>query len=381
MSIFSTIFPRLTPNTHTPQHICLLRLSAIGDVCHTIALLQWIQKECPQTKITWIIGKIEYELVAHLPHVQFIVFDKSQGLPAYIALKKKLNDCVFDLLLHLQVAFRASLVSLCIRAKERWGFDKSRSKDLQWLFIHKKIDYYPMPHVAEGLMQFSKALGAKRTIKPIWNYIPSKEALTWLKQSKIMNIPYVVLSPAASHINRTWGIDAYWRIATYIVEQGFNVYITGSPQTKEMELANTIMNYRSIHHQSQTLSSFKMINLAGKTTLPELSALIAHAHFVIAPDSGPAHMATLVKTTIIGLYAISNPKRTGPYHAIDLCVNRYDDLLFKTTGKTVMNVPWGFRLKGKHLMNAISVGDVIKRIDRVLTSKMDNNGAKNERYS
>ena len=78
-----------------PKSLCLLRLSAIGDVCHAVAMVQHIQRHWPETKITWVIGKIEANLLAGLPGVEFVIFDKKQvyrALKTYVPLLKVKNS-------------------------------------------------------------------------------------------------------------------------------------------------------------------------------------------------------------------------------------------------------------------------------------------------
>src|SRR5690554_7788862 len=85
---------RMTLFTSAPASICVLRLSAIGDCCHAIALVQKIQHHWPQTKITWVIGKLEAQLISSIPvlsSVELIVFDKKQGRKAYQQLKSDLK--------------------------------------------------------------------------------------------------------------------------------------------------------------------------------------------------------------------------------------------------------------------------------------------------
>ncbi|MEZ8321736.1 glycosyltransferase family 9 protein, partial [Vibrio splendidus] len=82
MSLFST----------APQSLCILRLSAIGDVCHAISVVQAIQKQWPETKITWITGKIEAMLIGDLPGIEVIVFDKKQGFKGMRELWRQLSD-------------------------------------------------------------------------------------------------------------------------------------------------------------------------------------------------------------------------------------------------------------------------------------------------
>ena len=122
-----------------PKKLCLLRLSAIGDVCHAVAMVQHIQRQWPKTEITWVIGKVEASLLQGLPGVEFVIFDKRAGLKGYQDLRQQMRSRQFDVLLHMQVALRASVASLCIPAKVKIGFDSQRAKEAQWLFTNKKI--------------------------------------------------------------------------------------------------------------------------------------------------------------------------------------------------------------------------------------------------
>src|SRR6185369_7926799 len=116
-------------SANPPQSLCLLRTSALGDVTHVVPLVRTLQSAWPQTRLTWIVGKLEYKLVGDIPGVEFLVFDKSAGWGGFSALRKQLSARHFDVLLHLQVALRANLVSALVRAPLRIGYDRARSKD------------------------------------------------------------------------------------------------------------------------------------------------------------------------------------------------------------------------------------------------------------
>ncbi|THB78260.1 MAG: glycosyl transferase, partial [Desulfobacteraceae bacterium] len=64
--------------------ICIVRLSALGDVTHMLPVIHTLKAEAPGIQITWVIGKMEYKLLGHLPDVEFIIFDKTKGLKAYL---------------------------------------------------------------------------------------------------------------------------------------------------------------------------------------------------------------------------------------------------------------------------------------------------------
>ena len=75
--------------------ICIMRLSAIGDVTHVVPLINAIREQRPNTKITWIIGKLEARLLSGLQGVEFVVFDKKGGLGEVMKLRKTLKGCCF----------------------------------------------------------------------------------------------------------------------------------------------------------------------------------------------------------------------------------------------------------------------------------------------
>src|ERR1700678_3778397 len=108
----------MTLNFKPPlQQVCLLRLSAIGDTCHAVAALRAMQAAWPQTRFTWIIGKLEAKLMtAILPEIEFITFDKGAMLKELKRLRALLAERRFDLLLHMQLSIRASALSTFLRA-------------------------------------------------------------------------------------------------------------------------------------------------------------------------------------------------------------------------------------------------------------------------
>ena len=108
----------------------------------------------------------------------------------------------------------------------------------------------------------------------------------------------------------------------------------------------------------QQQTQHKTFNLVGQTTLKELLALIDRAKALIAPDTGPAHMASAVGTPVIGLYATSNPLRTGPYLSQKWVINRYPQAMQKYSGKTVAQARWGERVRHPEAMQIITVNDV-----------------------
>ena len=339
-----------------PRSICLLRLSAIGDTCNAAAVVQAIRAYYPETEITWVIGKAEASLMAGMPGVKLIVFDKTQGWKAYKNLRKQLKGQHFDALLLMQVALRANLASLCISAKRRIGYDKAKSKEFHSLFINERIEPTIKPHVLDNFRQFQKALGIPLQ-SPEWQVPVSEEDQNWanarLDPSKHKHL---VITPAASNKERNWLPERYAEVADYGASLGFAVYLCGGPGDTEKNLARDIQQRtRSVIH-----------NLVGDSSLKQLFAFLKAADVVLAPDTGPAHMAVAAGTPVIGLYAHSNPQRTGPYLWQGYVVNAYTHALQEIRGETLEHAKWGQRLKGEHLMEQITTEQVCRMLDRCI---------------
>jgi len=341
------------------KSICILRLSAIGDVTHVIPVVLSLQEQLPGVKITWVIGKIEAKLIGDLPGVEFIIFDKKAGRQGYADLRKQMKGRKFDALLHMQVALRANLAAALIPAKIKVGYDKARSKDLHSLFINKRIDPAPQQHVRDCLASFLEPLGLEAA-PPRW-HIPLSDADHEFARSHLAaDRKNLIISPCASHTLRNWPAERYAQLADYAIETyGMKVILVGSPAPFEAEYCTAIEN--AMKHKAH--------NICGKDTLKQLTALMTAADLVVAPDTGPAHIASSVNTDVLGVFAASNPNRSGPYNSLKWCVNRYPEALQKFTGKTVEEARWGAKAEFEGAMELVSVKDATEMLDRWVTEK------------
>lgn len=346
-----------------PGHICILRLSAIGDICHTLPLVRTIQQHWPDTKITWIIGKAEYALVEGIDDINFIIFDKKNGINEYFKVHNQLKNIKFDALLHMQMALRASLISLLIRSKIKIGFDRERAKDAQWLFTNRKIKPHRNEHVLDSLFGFADALGVNEHLN-LWN-IPVTQEQRQSAKNKLNGLTnYVVISPCSSKTYRNWNIEGYAKICDYLKEtHHYDVVLTGGKSEVEKNYGEEILH----------LSQHKPLNLIGKSTLKELLTILQGADFLISPDSGPAHIATTVQTPVIGLYATTNPDRARPYLSKKWTVNRYPDAIYKKYNMDVASVAWGTRVRDNWAMDLITTDDVTTMIDQIVNTGIKHN--------
>jgi len=340
-----------------PEKVCLLRLSAIGDTCHVVPLLRTLQDAWPRTRFTWVIGKLEAKLMSLIPDVELITVDKGAGLSAYRRLRDEMNRRgAFDLLLHLQLSIRASAAAACIPAPIKLGFDKARARELQWLFTNRRIAPRTREHVQDSFTGFAEALGLARQ-RPRWDIPLPPPALEYAAQLIPDSTPTLLISACSSHAARNWLPDRYAAVAEHAVRKhGMRVILCGGPAAIERDMAAAIKKHASV----------PLVDQVGKDTLPQLLALLARASILLTPDSGPAHMATMVETPVIGLYAATNPERSGPYESRRWCVNAYDAAARKFLGKPAAELPWTRKIEMPGVMELIEVPAVCTKLDELL---------------
>lgn len=339
-----------------PQNIsiCIIRLSAIGDCINTYAAIQSLRRYYPNAKITWIIGKTEAKLFEENSEISLIPYDKKQGIKEYYRLYKILKNIKFDVLLDMQSALRASLISLAVNSPIKYGFDSIRAMDCQSLFTNKKVLSPTSPHVVDGFLAFTEALGCPKT-EPSWDFEFSDEENSFASKY-ISNAKCFIICPCSSKKYKNWHANGYIEISKYAISKGFKVLICGGNSLLEQEVSDIII--KGINNSSYAL------NLTGLTNIRQMLALINHASLVLAPDSGPVHMANAVNTPIIGLYAHHNPKRVGPYKYLKYCVSVYDECI-SLEHQDTSKLKWRTRVKDKHAMLKISSKMVREAFDLI----------------
>jgi heptosyltransferase I len=342
-----------------PRSVCILRLSAIGDTCHVVPIVRTLQHAWPAAQLTWIIGRIEARLMSLIEGVEFITVDKRATLTGLAALRNRLRGRRFDVLLHMQLALRASLAACCVSADVRLGFDRARARELQWLFTNARVAPRTREHVLDSLFGFPAALGiGERLLR--WDLPLPPGARAYAERLIPDARPTLLISPCSSHAARNWRPERYAALAAHAATRhGMRVILAGGPSQLEQRTGAAIA----------AACAVPLINQIGQDTLPELLALLSRATVLVSPDSGPAHMATMVGTPVVGLYAATNPARSGPYLSGRWCVDAYPEAARIFRGREPEELPWGHKIEEAGVMDLIRVDEVTAKIDELLGSR------------
>src|SRR6202140_1404091 len=230
----------MLPLAEPPRSLCILRLSAIGDPCHVVPVVRTLQRVWPTTQLTWVIGRVEARLMSLLPGVEFITIDKHAGLAAARTLRTALRGRRFEVLLHMQLSLRASLVSALIRANVRLGFDRARARELQWLFTNAQIAPRRRQHVLDSFQGFLGALGLEEGSLE-WN-LPLPAAAQHYAAALVPDAqPILIISPCSAHPARNWRPERYAAIADHAAPaHGMRVILCGAPSALEREMGAAV---------------------------------------------------------------------------------------------------------------------------------------------
>jgi heptosyltransferase I len=339
----------------------LLRLSALGDVCNAVPLLRELQRQLPEASISWVIGAHEIKLVGDIPGVEFLPFDKADGLRSMTALRRRLAGRRFDALLVTQRSLRANLLARLIPARRRIGYDRERSRELHGLAVSARIaPADPGQHIVDCMLSFLEPLQLRSAAEPRWDIPISAADEAYAREHIPDGRDALIISPSSSHPQRNWRAERYAQVADHAIRRhNLAVLLCGGPGAAERALGDAII--AAMQEQAQ--------DLIGRDTVKQFLALAARARLVISPDSGPAHFANAVGTAVLGLYAATDCRRSGPFYSRELSINEFPAVARDLTGRPPEALPWGKHLHANGVMDRILAADVIARLDTFMTRR------------
>jgi heptosyltransferase I len=299
------------------DRIGIVMMSAVGDAVHVMPIIHALKAAHPSARITWVLQPGPATLVRGHPLVdEIITFDRSRGWRAFTDVRRALAPRAFDLVLALQVYFKAGIVTACTRAPVKLGFDRARARDANWLFTTHRIPPHPGQHVQDQYFEFLDALGVPHG-SPEWGLGPwNDEERTWQRDFvRQFDRPIVPLVVGTSKPAKDWFPDRWVSVCHALYhEHGLQPVLVGGRSERELSAEAAILPHVPFAHS------------ALGSGLRRLAAILDGAALAISPDTGPLHLAVALRTPVIGLMGYTNPKRVGPWDfAHDLLVDAYGD--------------------------------------------------------
>jgi lipopolysaccharide heptosyltransferase II len=313
-------YPPLTTQHAHPQRILVIRLDLIGDLVLSMPLVRALKRSYPQVEIDLLALPASAKVVMHDPELtDIITYDPNiwrrpkaliqpKNWRDAFSLRRRLRARHYDIAVSVFGPW-AGIIAVLSGAKRRVGFGRESYPGFM-------TDNVPGGHWSPGdhkhevdyCLELAKSSGA---ITSPADRIPRlyvdpqacQQLEQLLMQQGVQQAKPVIVCHVSSNNGQSkrWPIP-YWAtlIDKLIREQGAQVIFTGAPVDTPL--------IESVSHRMQE----QAINLAGKTSLPQLVALLQRADLVISGDSGPIHIAAAVGTPLIAIHGPTDPALSGP---------------------------------------------------------------------
>ena len=300
------------------DRVCIVMMSAVGDAVHVLPVVNALKRHRPSSHITWVLQPGPATLVRGHPSVdEIVLFDRSKGFGGFLETRRALANKRFDVVINLQVYFKAGIITSFTRAPVKLGFDRARARDFNWAFTNRKIAPHPVgQHVQDQYFEFLTALGVPH--EPVeWNLGPWPHERDWQRTFFApIERPVAALVIATSKPQKDW-LPERWAslIDTLYADYGLQPVLVGGRSPREVHAEQEIL--RMTRHTPISALGSGLRNLVG---------ILDGSALVLAPDTGPLHMAVALDRPVVSLIGYTNPKRTGPYRKFhDLIVDAYGD--------------------------------------------------------
>ena len=306
-----------TAGRSVPNNICIVMMSAVGDAVHVLPVINALKRANPSTRVTWILQPVPATLVrGHRSIDEVIIFDRSRGRRAFADIRSELESRTFDLVINLQVYFKAGLVTAFSRAPRKMGFDRARARDFNWIFTNEKIPPHPIQHVQDQYFEFLTALGVSP--EPVeWDLGPWPEERAWQKTfAQSMDQPIASIVVGTSKPEKDWIPERWAEVCDELASAfGLQVVLVGGRSEREVHAERIVLDRARNKPRSELGSGLR-----------KLVSILDASSLVLSPDTGPLHMSVALNRPVVSLMGYTNPKRTGPYRRFhELIIDAYGE--------------------------------------------------------
>jgi len=327
---------RPEPDLRKPTKVLLVRLSAIGDVVHTLPVAAAIKRSFPETHLTWAVEDRCAEVVACNPYVDEIIAVPRhrwrkrrwkmstwvEGIEFFRDLRKHRFDLALDIQGLMKSAVIAGLSGAPVRLGYHWQREGAR------LFVRPVPKVPEHKHVVQQYLDVARYLGAVAEPIEFGLRVPaeSQEVARALLDSVGITDRYLVVNPSAGKDVKRLPTETLAEMVDRSEDAQTPVVLVG--HTNDIALGEAVTAHA--RHQIR--------NLIGKTRLTELAAVLESATAHLSGDTGSAHIAAALGVPVVSVYGPTDPARSGPFGQEAGVISRYglaDDSLASITADQI----------------------------------------------
>lgn len=282
--------------------VLIVKIAAVGDVVMALPMLHELYKIDSKVEITWVCGRTVAPLLRATGKIRELVVVDERPLLNGTLLEKfrsvasvwmKLLGQRFDLILTGHADPRYRLLSMACRGDVRRAFASIAAKAVPTRNRYMGDEYaqlaagHPVPHVRmDGLIKLEAP-----DVSDLGRVLDAAPGLL------VALAPGGAANVMRSDPLRRWPVQSYARLASYLIEEGVNIVLTGAKSDEWIR---------------EAFEGLPIIDVVGKTSLLDLVALYAACSLVITHDSGPMHLAFLAGTPTLCLFGPTTPAQRVP---------------------------------------------------------------------
>jgi heptosyltransferase I len=306
-------------NLEAPRSILIVKLSAIGDVVHTLPVLETLRKSYPDAQIDWVVEETAADVIAGHPALDNVIVSPRKSL-SRAASGGRITECVreaarfvsrlravrYDLVIDFQGLFKSGVFVGLARGLRKVGMNDSREG--AGFFLSEPA--FPVDrdiHAIDRYLSVAEGLGCDVTSWDGGLPVSGRDrenAARLLEEAGIGDQRFIAVNPVAKWDTKLWIPGRFSQLCDRIVnELEVQVVFTGGgSDTAYVEGIVSNMGMPAV-------------NLTGRTGLRELAGIYERATLLVTTDTGPMHIAAAMKCTVVALFGPTSPARTGPYGA------------------------------------------------------------------
>jgi lipopolysaccharide heptosyltransferase I len=306
-------FARFMENTE-PKNILIIKPSALGDIVHALPVLSSLRGRFPNAKLIWLANNAFAPLLECTEGLDEILpfdrkgmsrwFCRTADFRALREFRQTLKTGQFDLVLDLQGLLRSAIFSKMTDCPRRIGLKEAR-EFASFFYTHQVARPADSVHILDTYFAMLREIGVETCLPDCRLTAPAaamESVRQKLQENNLTSKQFIVLVPGSAHAYKCWPAEQFARVAGNLHRRyGWPAVVVGTQS--ERVYADAI----------RINASSPVIDLTGRTSIPELIALCGQAGAAVSNDTGPGHIALATNTPGVIVFGNTNPLRLGPY--------------------------------------------------------------------
>ena len=285
------------------ERYLIVRLTALGDILHTLPAVAAIRAAHKKARIDWVVERKWAPVLEGSPAISEVIpFDRDSvfgALTCVRRLRQKNYTCAID----FQGLYKSSVLAMLSAAPRRIGFERGSAREEGAALFYTERVTPTGRHVAELNYSLAEKTGASRPARPEYPLrIPAGGAASVRARLAERGIEhYIVVGPGGSWRAKCWPAERYGVFCREFEKRhGLPAIMIHGPGEESFA-------------EEACRAAHPAMPVVMRTTIEELTGLLAHARCVVAADSGPLHLAAALGKPVVGLYGPTDPGRNGPF--------------------------------------------------------------------